>query len=211
MTGSPVYVAYQTFPILFATTLAAPTLRRVATETSNRLSPDDCAYHLARLTQVSCCFAVLCAHFSASFRASGERCIAGKMTKKGSRAMRSAGEVPVAKRRKMSVVSGFARKESTPVTQHHLQELAEAGERAHMPEGLHGEEPLRVEGPEIVSALQRGGLLAILQAAQVADKRELEAEHPCAPLTGTLPLGEGRNQLGEVPLCTQEGRFPVSH
>ena len=76
--------------------------------------------------------------------------------------------------------------------------------KGRMSEWLHGEEPMRAEGPEIVSARPPGGLLAFLQAAQVKDTSQSKTEQPCGPLKG---LGEGRSQLGEVPVCTQEGPF----
>ena len=44
----------------------------------------------------------------------------------------------------------------------------------------------------------------------MGNKRESETEHSCAALAGTLPLGEGRSQLGGVPACTQEGSFARS-
>lgn len=51
----------------------------------------------------------------------------------------------------------------------------------------------------MVSARLAGGPTAILQAAQP------ETRHPFAPLTGTLPLGEGRYPLGGLPVCSQKG------
>ena len=97
----------------------------------------------------------------------------------------------MAKRRKMSFLSSFARKESTHLTHYRSQELAGTKERA-------------------CTGSSRNRLCPTLQAAQVENKRESETEYPCAPSTGTLHLGGGRIQLGGMPVCTREGSFARS-